>query len=88
MFKFILEGIAIPSDEIVYRLFAEKGIEVTENLEKVADQFFELRDSDEKKVVFVGTKKEIEIFKKTVLGRSTLFICKQKEIEYKFQVVR
>ena len=89
MFKFTLNGITTPSDKLVPRLIAEKGIEVTENLEKIADQFFELRDSyDEKKVVFVGTQEEIEFFQKAQMGRATLFICDAKEIEYKFEVVK
>jgi hypothetical protein len=89
MFRFSLEGIAVPSNKLVSRLLAEKGVEVTENLERVADQFFELRDSyDGKRMVFLGTEEEIELFQKIQMGRTTLFICEQKDIEYTFEVVK
>lgn len=89
MFRFSLEGIAVPSDKMVLRLIAEKGVEVTENLEKAADQFFELRDSyDGKRMVFVGTEEEIDLFQKIQMGRATLFICEQRDIEYTFEVVK
>lgn len=70
MFKFTLEGVAAFSDKLVHRLIAEKGIEVTENLEMVADQFFEFGILKKMKWFFSELKRKSK-FRKVYEGKSS-----------------